>query len=418
MWRQHARGRLLVWSILRTNHLDEHLDVRIEVRHYHHAPDRRPAAVHRPCAGRPHARPARTRPGSRLHRRWRPVLGCLLADRKKQDAQPEAAVRYAIVIAIAVYAVVGVLLASQVTPSVRLRWTEGSPWSGVGLGLVSGGGVSLALLAVISSAHGGLSPDPRMVLMMSEGDLPHLLAAVLIFCLAAPLVEETLFRGLLLESLRPRGTGTALCASGLCFAIWHLMPTEIIYYTLIGTALGFLYLHKGLLCSMAAHVAFNSVLVVAAICVVFSPATTKTLDGLSLHVPAGWRTATQASISSSLATESLELRGPSGAQVIVASLPTPQAPSVAASEKRLTSPQLNDLAPGLVINPDSVVSVDSPVGVMVEADLTYAGHAGVLVIIPRDGTSYELTFASGGSEKARRDFTKMLDSLRLNHVQP
>src|SRR6202012_999536 len=98
-------------------------------------------------------------------------------------------------------------------------------------GLAWGGGISGTLLTLVSLVAGHLEPDPRIVLLMSDGDATHIVITLLIACLAAPLVEETLFRGLLLESLRARGASTALVLSALAFAIWHFMPGALIYYT-------------------------------------------------------------------------------------------------------------------------------------------------------------------------------------------
>jgi membrane protease YdiL (CAAX protease family) len=328
--------------------------------------------------------------------------------------EPEVAVRYAIVITFGIYAVVGALLASQVTPSVRLRWTEGSPWPGIALGLACGGALAGLLLAASRAADGKVTPDPRMVLMMSEGDLPHILAAILIACVAAPLVEETLFRGLLLESMRPRGTSTALAVSGIAFAVWHLNPTAIIYYSLMGMALGWLYMKRGLVCSMSAHLAFNGGLTIAAIIVVLSPSITKSIDGLTVHIPSGWREVVSAEASSTAyVSNSLAFKGPSDAGIFVVSLPTPHAPSASSYEQRLVSADFAASNPDLTIDPDSVTEVPFDDGQLVEANITAEGHSGVVVMIPHDGTSYELVFISAGSAKARADFDKVLNSLQF-----
>src|SRR5207248_4528312 len=50
-----------------------------------------------------------------------------------QNIAPATYLRYAIVLTLAVYAVVGVLVVTQITPSVRLRWSDGQPAMGVAI---------------------------------------------------------------------------------------------------------------------------------------------------------------------------------------------------------------------------------------------------------------------------------------------
>ena len=50
----------------------------------------------------------------------------------------------------------------------------------------------------------------------------------------------------------------AIVISGLAFSVWHLTPSALRYYALLGAALGFLYSRRGLICSMAAHFGFKA----------------------------------------------------------------------------------------------------------------------------------------------------------------
>jgi membrane protease YdiL (CAAX protease family) len=177
------------------------------------------------------------------------------------------------------------MVVMQITPNVRLRWGGGSLPVRLATGVALGAGLSLVLLGLVSAAAGHLSPDPRIVLLMSEGDPTHIVLMVLITCIAAPLVEETLFRGLLLEALRPRGRGLAIVGSALAFAIWHFIPSALIYYGVLGAGLAAIYLWRGLAASMAAHAGFNGVLTVAAIVVVLGPAHPVAFGGVSFTAP-------------------------------------------------------------------------------------------------------------------------------------
>jgi membrane protease YdiL (CAAX protease family) len=318
------------------------------------------------------------------------------------------------VLTLGVYAVVGVLIVTQIAPTVRLRWRVGSPGLAVGTGLVVGGSLSLLGLGLVSAAAGHLNPDPRIVTLMSEGDAPHLLAAVLISCAAAPLVEEILFRGLLLESLRGRGTGLAIWISGAAFAVWHLNPAALRYYALMGALLGWLYVKRGLLCSMAAHLAFNGVLTVAALAVVLGAGPFVSSDGLSVHAARGWSTVSLGSLPTSFGAThgSFALRGPAGSSMVALSFPTELAPDVDSIATRLRASTGSALAPYL--RTDSLRERRLPIGTVVEVDLQIAGSSGTIVFLPRAGRSYEIVFESAGSHKAAADFAHMLEALRVS----
>lgn len=56
-----------------------------------------------------------------------------------------------------------------------------------------------------------------------------------------PVMEEFTFRGVLLSSLRRYGTGFAVVASGLLFGLAHLNITSVVFASIAGIAMGFLY---------------------------------------------------------------------------------------------------------------------------------------------------------------------------------
>jgi membrane protease YdiL (CAAX protease family) len=319
-------------------------------------------------------------------------------------------IRYDIVLTIGLYAVVAALLVSQITPSVRLRWGDGALAVRVGIGLGWGVAISLLLLSLVSAAAGHLQTDPRVVLMMSEGDPTHIGVAIFLTCIAAPLVEETLFRGLLLESLRPRGTRVAIGASAAAFAVWHLMPTSLVYYAALGAALGTLYVKRGLACSIAAHVGFNGVLTIAAMFIVLGPSHVVTVGELSVRIPGGWSSVRAP--SGPLPGRVRMLTGPSGAQLeIVQGSAAPAALSAAVVAQRLNDDSLS-LPPGLMFNNTTVTQQSVPAGEVVDVPFTTAGLAGTVALIVVDGRSYELVFISGGSVRAAHDFTNLVGSLR------
>jgi membrane protease YdiL (CAAX protease family) len=337
------------------------------------------------------------------------ALGMALSWHLGRDAslEPETYIRYAIVITLGVYAVVGALIVTQLVPGVRLRWQVGSPAGGILFGALVGGGLSAALLTAVSAAAGHLSPDPRIVTMMSEGDAAHLVVSALIACACAPLVEEVLFRGLLLESLRNHGSRVAVLVSGAAFAVWHLNPAALRYYALMGALLGVLYLKRGLICSISAHVAFNGVLTVAALAVVLAPAKVVTGGHVSLRAPGGWSTTHEGGAD-------LALTGPSGATLLVVEVPTVTPPSPDVIVRRINEGLLTQVFPGLQVDVTKTRQVKLPVGAAVEIDVIAQGHRGTMVFVPLAGESVDMVFLSGGSVKAQTDFPRMLASLRVS----
>lgn len=84
-------------------------------------------------------------------------------------------------------------------------------------------------------------------------------AGLIRVCLLAPVIEEFLMRGLLLEKLRdPLGWLPALLISSAVFALLHFNLVQTLSALICGLALGALYLHSGsLLCCILAHSLYN-----------------------------------------------------------------------------------------------------------------------------------------------------------------
>lgn len=332
-------------------------------------------------------------------------IGSLLGNRS--SIEPATLIRYDLVLTLGLYAVVAVMIVSQITPSVSLRWGTGRLVSRAAIGVAVGAGLSGVLLWLISAGSGHLRPDPRIVLLMSEGDATHIVITVLITCLAAPLIEETLFRGLLLESIRPRGTAPALLLSAFAFAIWHLNSAALIYYSAMGAVLGGLYIKRGLAASIAAHVGFNGVLTVAAIAVVLGPSHVVDVDGVAMTAPSGWSVVTNATVESFGIDAAL--RGPDDAIVEVIGGPYGRPFSADTEAAQLQAAGL--LPSEFNVDVSSVREMTLPVGQAVEADVTIEGQPGSVVTFASDDRSVAVVFLNAGSSKAKSDFTRMLESI-------
>lgn len=83
--------------------------------------------------------------------------------------------------------------------------------------------------------------------------------AILSTVVAAPLLEEILFRGLIFESCRERfGRGAAVLVSALLFGLIHVVPVQMINAFVVGLILGYIYLKTNSLLSVIILHAINN----------------------------------------------------------------------------------------------------------------------------------------------------------------
>ena len=87
--------------------------------------------------------------------------------------------------------------------------------------------------------------------------------------IAAPITEETFFRGFIFVGLRRRwGLVGAAFASGILFGLAHVLPILYIPFALIGVLFALGYVYSGSLwVPMAAHFLFNSISFIASVAV-------------------------------------------------------------------------------------------------------------------------------------------------------
>jgi membrane protease YdiL (CAAX protease family) len=151
-----------------------------------------------------------------------------------------------------------------------LGWRPRRPgaWAGWTLFAIVASYVALGVYAGVTSALGlkGLQPQGNV----PNGIFDHratVMLAIVLTVVAAPVVEETLFRGFLFNGLRrDLGFYTAATLSGCLFAIAHSSPSLIIPFTVIGMIFAFAYRRTGTLwTNVSAHVLFNLVSVLVAL---------------------------------------------------------------------------------------------------------------------------------------------------------
>lgn len=113
----------------------------------------------------------------------------------------------------------------------------------------------------------GLDPVFEKLFPASEEDYQKSLSAfraapvmgLIRVCILAPVIEEILMRGFLLDGLSGNyGKITALLVSALLFALLHFNMVQTLSAFVCGVGLGLLYLHTGsVFCCILAHAGYN-----------------------------------------------------------------------------------------------------------------------------------------------------------------
>jgi hypothetical protein len=277
----------------------------------------------------------------------------------------------------------------------------------VGIGV--GAALALFVIAANSALAGHLTSDATSMMVFAQGGLIRIAMLVVVTVVCAPFIEELLFRGLLAESLRPRGKGQAIWLSALAFALWHLRPELLRYYLLIGALLGLLYWKRGLVCSMSAHATFNGLLTLVAALAVTGAAHTVTGAGVTVSAPAAWQQVT--STTGGPDGPGLELRSPSGAGVFVERLDIPAALDPNELAARMNS--VPTLGPGVVVKAGTVHPVQYPAGAGASAEVDDNGRDADAVVISSPQGTVVAELITGGNTNARPQFESMLQSLQI-----
>lgn len=140
------------------------------------------------------------------------------------------------------------------------RAVRGGWWLPVVVVLAAWLTVGVYLLIVELTGLGELVPESTLPEDFFDNPAMVPLVGVLAV-LAAPIAEETFFRGFLFAGLRVRwGTFWAALASGLLFAALHFSLGSIVPFTVIGMLLAWAYVFSGSLwTAIGAHFIFNAV---------------------------------------------------------------------------------------------------------------------------------------------------------------
>ena len=144
---------------------------------------------------------------------------------------------------------------------VRPGW--GRVPAGIGVGIVGFLVVTLLIL-VIEAAAGGIAPPDQLAMESALGGGPAFVLGIVMAVVLAPVVEETIFRGVLFQAIRHRwGLFPGMFLSGAVFAILHTELSEPIYLValwLLGIWLAAAFHRTGtLLVPILGHATFNGI---------------------------------------------------------------------------------------------------------------------------------------------------------------
>ena len=113
----------------------------------------------------------------------------------------------------------------------------------------------------------GLDPVFESIFPVSEENYQETLkslseapvVSLIQICILAPIIEEILMRGFLLDGLSVSyGTVKALFASSFVFALLHFSMVQTLSAFICGIVLGLLYLHtRSIFCCMLTHMGYN-----------------------------------------------------------------------------------------------------------------------------------------------------------------
>ncbi len=107
--------------------------------------------------------------------------------------------------------------------------------------LILWGFVLVLMTGVVIEPLLELFPDVFLKMIDSMG--MHGSWSILMLVILAPVMEEVLFRGILLESVRSKyGAGRAIVVSALMFGVIHFIPQQVVNAFVIGLILGYIYI--------------------------------------------------------------------------------------------------------------------------------------------------------------------------------
>lgn len=100
--------------------------------------------------------------------------------------------------------------------------------------------------------------DYSLLESSSSGEVYEVVFMFISIAVIPAIVEELLFRRVILTSLLPFGRGCAIAVSAVAFGLMHGNPLQLFYATLMGVVIGYVYVRTGsILCCMLIHFCNN-----------------------------------------------------------------------------------------------------------------------------------------------------------------
>lgn len=315
----------------------------------------------------------------------------------------DVSLRRVIVYTLAFYVLVGAgLLTFVLRARVRFVWQRKGVERALLLGLPLGAAGGLLGVAVNSAASGHLASDPRVTAMVGGGGVARLFLTFAIVSVLAPLVEETIFRGICAGSLLARGTAPAVWVSAIAFSIWHLNPAALRYYAVMGIVFAAIWLKRGLLASMSAHAAFNGVLAIAAVMATSGAPTDVTFDDIAVTVPGGWHVDPAHDTPNGVIID-----GPAGSALLLMRQPADAADDPTTSDDGVVTGDA-----GLRIDPSSIIHSTTRLGPAVSGDVRVRNQPGHVMVVTYHDTLYEVFIITAGNPAAEHSWRDITTSLR------
>ena len=349
----------------------------------------------------------------------RTVMGVILANLAVQvlefvylagaDVPRATAVKASLFTGLAFYAITAFwVLGRSASLKIRPFTGLGPNWAvGAAEGAVVGGVAAVLLVAGLRLVTGHPVLDPATAFLASQGSGLALLLGFVVIVVAAPVVEELVFRGFMAESYRRSGKRLAIILSAAAFSLAHLSLPQLRYYLLMGIALGVVYWRRGLVGSVATHATFNGVLLAVALAAAHGPAVVHHVSGATIAIPGTYQVAT-----SPFGNDDLVANGPLGATVEVAHVVLPRVVSADALAQGFANGAF-PLPEQVVVDGQSVAAFDLPAGRAVSMEAEINGRDGRVVILPRGPEAWITSYRSDGSTQSSEDYDDMLRSLTL-----
>lgn len=301
-------------------------------------------------------------------------------------------------------------------------------------GVLVGGGIATLMAMLWRQADGRVLTDDGINFLISEGTPIRIGLAFLLLCVAAPWVEEALFRGHVAEGLRARSVTRSIVVSSVLFSLWHpqslfatiaglltgRMPYlgQFVYYVIAGAIFWLIYTKRGLVASIAAHTAFNGVILITTLTVAFGPHTTLRDNGVTAQVPGTWRHITTEDaieqddrLKENAPFLDFVAEGPSGSALLVMHMPSLGA--VPADVDALYLSLTADAGDAPFEGTRNAKVVQYPFGAGVQADVEEDGEQYSMILVPRSDFFWMIMLAASGSDRAERDFEAVLKTLTL-----